>query len=144
MTPDTGSGQSASGSPGSPMGSCIEPCPSLVASTNISVLSPAVDRVRGDVKLVPVGAAHAANTFRWMQDRTLRRNVGLRNVPTLLTTRRWIARALRDAATCPFAILVAGEHVGNVVLDRIDRHLRTARLSIYIGSPAARGAGVGR
>ena len=51
---------------------------------------------------------------------------------------------MRDATIRPFAILVEGKHVGNVVLDRIDRHLGTARLSIYIGERSARGVGVGR
>ena len=81
---------------------------------------------------------------RWMRDRTVRLNVGVRTTPTLSTTRRWIARALRDDTIRPFAILIDGEHVGNVVLDRIDRHLGTARLSIYIGKRSTRGKGVGR
>jgi RimJ/RimL family protein N-acetyltransferase len=37
-----------------------------------------------------------------------------------------------------------GVHVGNVVLDRIDTHLATCRLSIYVGASEARGKGVGR
>jgi diamine N-acetyltransferase len=43
-----------------------------------------------------------------------------------------------------FAIILDGRHVGNVVLDRIDSVARTARLSIYVGEPAARGRGIGR
>jgi RimJ/RimL family protein N-acetyltransferase len=37
-----------------------------------------------------------------------------------------------------------GMHVGNVVLDRIDSHLATCRLSIYVGESDARGKGIGR
>lgn len=82
--------------------------------------------------------------LRWLRDPHVRENVGLRAIPTAERTRAWIRRATRDAATHALAIVVAGRHVGNVVLDRIDRDLGTARLSVYIGEADARGSGIGR
>ena len=81
---------------------------------------------------------------RWLRDPYVRENVGLRATPTAERTRTWIRRARRDAATHALAVVVGGEHVGNVVLDRIDRALGTARLSVYIGEADARGSGIGR
>lgn len=80
---------------------------------------------------------------RWMLDAEVARGVGLRATPTLESTRAWIDRALEDPTCHPFAILADEHHVGNVVLDQIDSHLRTVRLSIYVGDGARRGAGVG-
>ena len=82
--------------------------------------------------------------LRWLRDPYVRENVGLRATPPSERTRAWIRRATRDPATRALAIVVAGEHVGNVVLDRIDRELGTARLSVYIGEAGARGSGIGR
>lgn len=96
------------------------------------------------MRLARLDLGHAASMLRWMRDPRVRLEVGVRARPTAAATRRWIARATRDAATAPFAILLAGRHVGNVVLDRIDRHLGTARLSVYVGEADVRGAGVGR
>jgi RimJ/RimL family protein N-acetyltransferase len=78
-----------------------------------------------------------------MRDLEVRRNVGLRADPTLARTRHWISRAARDPATRAYAVLKAGTHVGNVVLDRIDPYARSARLSIYIGEGSLRGRGLG-
>lgn len=99
---------------------------------------------RGDVTLGELGDRHAAATFLWVSDREVARNLGLRRTPTLAGTAEWIAalRGREDARA--FAILVDGAHVGNLVLDQIDRYLGTTRLSIYIGPRAARGGGVGR
>jgi len=66
----------------------------------------------------------------------------LRQKPSLTKTEDWIRRAFRDAIVRPYAISLAGKHVGNLVLDRIDRYLATARLSIYIGEKDALGVGV--
>jgi RimJ/RimL family protein N-acetyltransferase len=79
-----------------------------------------------------------------MCDPEVRDNVGVRSEPSLDRTRAWIEQAAADPATMPFAIEWNGRHVGNVVLDRIDRYLGTCRLSIYVGETDARGKGVGR
>jgi diamine N-acetyltransferase len=97
--------------------------------------------IRSDVQLMRLGLDHAGNMARWMEDPAVRDNIGLRSEPSLERTQEWIARALADETVCAFAILAAGQHVGNVVLDRIDRHLQTARLSIYIGEGRGGGAG---
>src|SRR5918912_1731304 len=99
---------------------------------------------REDVRLAPLEMKHAGAMFQWMRDPTVSANVGLRTVPTLEKTQAWIARALEDDSTRPYAVLLHDRHVGNVVLDRIDRVLASARLSVYIGEAGARGCGVGR
>jgi RimJ/RimL family protein N-acetyltransferase len=96
------------------------------------------------VRLEPVGLKHADKMYHWMRRPDVAGNIGLRRKPTLERTRVWIERAQADDATRAFAILSRGQHVGNAVLDFIDRHLGTARLSIYIGEPEARGRGIGR
>jgi RimJ/RimL family protein N-acetyltransferase len=80
--------------------------------------------------------------YRWMCDPDVSANLGLRSQPSIEKTVAWIEGALADDSVEPFAILFQGGHVGNVVFDRIDRYLATARLSVYIGEPAARGAGI--
>lgn len=98
----------------------------------------------GDVRLVPLGLEHAAATAAWLEDPDVAGGLGLRREPSLENTRDWIERADEDPLCHPFAILAGGRHVGNVVLDLLDQYLETARLSIYVGDPRARGAGVGR
>jgi RimJ/RimL family protein N-acetyltransferase len=56
----------------------------------------------------------------------------------------WIERAVEAPDVAPFAVLYDGHHVGNVVLDRIDRRPLTGRLSVYVGETEARGIGIGR
>ena len=91
-----------------------------------------------NLELRPVEQAHAENMLRWMLDPEVAENVGLRATPTLERTREWIGKGDTDAC----AIIHDGHHVGNVVLDQFDMHLRTARISIYIGEPSARGRGI--
>lgn len=100
-------------------------------------------KLRSDVKVVPLTLGHAPNMCRWMCDPVIRKNIGLRSEPSLERTETWIKNALQDPTVRPFAILLDNRHVGNVVLDRIDSYLASARLSVYIGEPSARGAGVG-
>jgi RimJ/RimL family protein N-acetyltransferase len=99
---------------------------------------------RDDVRLGPLALEHAPRMLEWMKDRDVAVNLGLSREPSLAYTEEWIARALGDESVRAFAILVDGAHVGNVVLDQIDRRVGTARLSIYVGERAARGGGVGR
>jgi RimJ/RimL family protein N-acetyltransferase len=81
---------------------------------------------------------------RWTSDDEIRDGLGLRAASTREGTELWIARALADDTTRAFAIHDGGAHVGMVVLDRIDRHVGTARLHIYVGAPEVRGRGIGR
>lgn len=100
-------------------------------------------RPRGDVELVGLGPEHAEAMYRWMCDPAVAENLGLRREPSPERTRAWIAAASEDEGTRPWAVLLGGTHVGNVVLDRIDTYLGTARMSVYVGEPEARGQGVG-
>ena len=100
-------------------------------------------RWRDDVTLGPLLPDCAERMFRWMSDPAVSGNVGLRTAASLERTLAWIEDAARDPTMRAFAILLAGRHVGNVVLDRIDTRLGTARFSIYIGEPEARAIGVG-
>jgi RimJ/RimL family protein N-acetyltransferase len=79
-----------------------------------------------------------------MMDQELAQNLGLREKPSLEGTRAWIERAESEPGWQAFAILAEGDHIGNVVLDLLDDHLQTARLSIYIGDPRDRNRGYGR
>ncbi len=100
-------------------------------------------RLRRDVRLASLGFEHASNMYRWMCDTEVSQNLGLRTQPSLEKTRAWIEHALQDVSVCPFAVLLGDEHVGNVILDRLDDYLASARLSIYIGEPSRRQSGVG-
>ena len=95
-----------------------------------------------DVDLEPLSAEHAEDTLRWLEDPDVALGLGLRREPTVAGTRAFIERARADGACHPFAIVAGGSHVGNVVLDLLDEHLGTARLSIYVGEASARGGGV--
>lgn len=90
------------------------------------------------VELRPLEAAHAETMLRWMLDPDVAENVGLRSTPTLARTLDWIAKDSVDAR----AICHDGLHIGNVVLDQLDTHLETARISIYLGEASARGKGL--
>ena len=81
--------------------------------------------------------------YAWMLDPEVSDSLGLRSAPTPQRTIEWIRHAVSNDSTYPFAILLDGEHVGNVVLDRVDQYLSCARLSIYIGESNARGVGIG-
>jgi RimJ/RimL family protein N-acetyltransferase len=96
------------------------------------------------VELEPLSEIHSTAMFRWMCDPVVAENIGLSRPPSLESTREWIRNATEATDTAPFAILYDGRHVGNVVLDRIDSRLSTARLSVYLGEADARGSGIGR
>ena len=96
------------------------------------------------VRLVDIGPEHAPAMLGWMRDPVVAEGIGLSRTPSRDATLGWIGRAQADADVAAWAVLAGGTHVGNVVLDQIDRHLGTARFSIYLGEPDARGRGVGR
>ena len=96
------------------------------------------------VTLGRLRAGYAPAIVRWLRDPIVSANLGLRSEPTLAKTRAFIATAKTDDEVCARAILVDGKHVGNVVLDQIDRKVGKARLHIYVGDAEARGHGVGR
>lgn len=86
---------------------------------------------------------HAPAMFRWMCDPEVSKNLGLRRSPTFEYTTDWINHARSADDLHVYTILFKNTHVGNIVLDRIDTYLQTARLSIYIGDPAYRSQGIG-
>ena len=90
------------------------------------------------LELRPLARENAETMLRWMLDPEVAEDVGLRSIPTLERTLEWIARADVNAR----GIFHEGCHVGNVVLDQFDTHLQTARISIYLGEPTARGQGL--
>ena len=96
------------------------------------------------VTLAPLQAAHAPAIVRWLSDPVVSANLGLRSTPTLEKTLAFIAAAASDETLCARAIVLSGQHVGNVVLDQIDRRVDKARLHIYVGEASARGHGVGQ
>ena len=96
------------------------------------------------VTLAPLRPAHAPAIVRWLRDPVIRANLGLASKPTLGKTRAFISAAVEDETLCARAVLLGRRHVGNVVLDRIDRRVGRARLHIYVGEADARGQGVGK
>jgi RimJ/RimL family protein N-acetyltransferase len=101
-------------------------------------------RLRTDVAIGPLKMDLAANMFSWMQDPDVSANIGLSHAPSLDKTLEWIGNALQENSIWPYAIFLNARHVGNVVLDQVDRYLDCARLSVYVGASEARGSGVGR
>jgi RimJ/RimL family protein N-acetyltransferase len=100
-------------------------------------------KLRSDVSIGPLTLNHAPNMLSWMLDPEVSANIGLTRAPTLERTRTWIENALLGESIWPYAIFLNAAHVGNVVLDQADRHLGSARVSVYVGASEARGAGVG-
>lgn len=96
------------------------------------------------VALESLKLEHAEDMCRWAKDPEIAGNVGIRGPVSLESTRNWISKAQADDTRLAFAVTLDGRHVGNVVLDHLDRTTRDARLSIYVGDPEARGRGVGR
>ncbi len=100
--------------------------------------------LRDDISIARLGVKHAAKMAEWMTDPVVRDGVGLRTTPTIASTINWINEASENPLVRAFAIHLRDQHVGNIVFDRIDSHLSTARLSIYIGELSARGSGIGQ
>jgi diamine N-acetyltransferase len=100
-------------------------------------------RLRPGVTLGPIPRDSAERMLRWVSDPVVSGNLGLRDAPSLGKTLAWIAKAAADDSMRPFAVLLEGRHVGNVILDLIDQRLQKARFSIYLGEPDARAGGVG-
>ena len=96
------------------------------------------------VTLRPLTPDDAERMMTWFMDPDVRADVGVRREPSLAYTEEWLASEADDDSRCARAIELDGEHVGNVVLDRIDRESGLARLSIYVGEETRRGVGVGR
>ena len=96
------------------------------------------------MRLVPIDQSHGERMLVWMQDPALRQSLGIHAEPSAERTRAWIEHAMTSDDTKAFAIFDEERHIGNVVLDRIDRRLGTTRLSIYLGEAGVRGRGNGR
>jgi RimJ/RimL family protein N-acetyltransferase len=88
-------------------------------------------KLRAGVGVAPLTLEMAPQVFSWVSDPEVAGHLGLRSEPSLAKTEAWLARATSDDSLRGFAILLDGRHVGNVVLDLVDRQL------------SARGAGVG-
>ena len=101
-------------------------------------------QLRDDVTLRPLTAEDAPRMCRWVLDPAVANDMGLQAAPSLERTRSWIEQATSDETFLARAILLGGRHVGNVVLDRIDRRLACARLSIYVGESDQQSGGVGQ
>lgn len=93
-----------------------------------------------DVRLVPWTDGHDEQTVRWLNDPAIRASFGITAAVSLESHRRW--RATQPGVVA-WAILEAGQHCGNVLLDMNRRH-DSAYLQIYIGEPGAQGRGLGR
>jgi len=100
-------------------------------------------RARMALHLRPVVQGDARRMYAWLRDRQVSLNLGLRSRPTLAKTCAWIAKTVNDDSACALAIEVRGRHVGNIIFDRMDLYLSTARLSIYVGEAGSRLRGIG-
>lgn len=97
-----------------------------------------------EVTLAALDVTHAEAMLRWTSQADVAENLGLRTEPSLERTLAYIERTKTDPTYSAWAIMLGGRHVGNVILDQIDRRTERARLHIYVGGGAARGQGVGR
>jgi RimJ/RimL family protein N-acetyltransferase len=100
-------------------------------------------RLREGVQLVPLKVEQAGDMFRWMRDPEVYYNVGVRREPSFQATTEWIRRSSGDESTSASAVMLGERYVGNVILDRIDRFLMSARLSVYVGESTQRRLGIG-
>ena len=100
--------------------------------------------LRPDVTLATLSLEHAERMLEWVREPSVARNIGLRSEPSFERTVEWIEKSKSSDDVFAFAILVGGAHVGNVILDRVDRLVSSARFSIYIGDSEKRGSGIGR
>ena len=89
--------------------------------------------------LVPYAAGHDAQTISWLNNPQMQRDFGLSRHITQKSHRAWLAA---NPDTLIWAITGAGEHFGNVLLQATPSR-RSGYLQIYLGSPAARGRGIG-
>jgi RimJ/RimL family protein N-acetyltransferase len=96
-----------------------------------------------EIQLEALDTKHAPATFEWLEDSEIADGIGLTRSPSLKLTRDWIAAAKLDSTVRAFAIIASGQHVGNVVLDHINRPKGSCRFHIYIGDDASRGRGIG-
>jgi RimJ/RimL family protein N-acetyltransferase len=92
------------------------------------------------VFLTPWTDAHDVQTVAWLNDPHIRATFGITSQPTLDGHRRWKSG---QPGLSAFAINASGQHVGNALLLRDDRH-RSAYLQLYLGSAEHRGKGLGR
>ena len=97
-----------------------------------------------EVALRELTDADAEAMLRWMQDPEIADNLGLRRTPTREGTLAFLASARNDDSIVARAVVAHDVHVGNVVLDSIDRVIGRARLHVYVGDPDMRGRGLGR
>ncbi len=94
------------------------------------------------ITLENLAARHAEAIAQWMTDPDLRENMGIRSIPTLASTRQWLMDCSLNKDKLAFAILWGKWHVGNLIFDRFDPNLGTARLHIYLGKAEAKGKGL--
>ena len=100
--------------------------------------------LRVDVQITPLSSEKAEQTLLWLKDPDISKNLGLRKLPTLENTIKWIEEAQQNSKTQAFAILDNHRHVGNVVLEDINNFISTARFHIFIGENNLRRSGIGR
>lgn len=100
-------------------------------------------RVQAAVSLRPLTEEAAPRMLRWMQDPAVGEGIGLTQTPSLERTRSWIRSARESGTIRPWMVYVDGDHIGNIVLDQIDRKAATARLSVYLGEANMRNRGTG-
>ena len=93
--------------------------------------SDAIAKFDRDIRLEPLGLQHTSNMFRWMSDPEVSANLGLRSEPSLEKTQSWLSKALESREILGFAIMSDGSHVGNLVFDRLDEYLSSARISFW-------------
>ncbi|MBU1694408.1 MAG: GNAT family N-acetyltransferase [Verrucomicrobia bacterium] len=96
------------------------------------------------VALVPFSKDHVAQTFRWVSDPDLRRTFLIRGVPTWEGHLAYSDRVLADSSQKVFAILAAGQHVGNCGFKHLEPAAKRGEQWLYVGDRSWRGRGVGK
>ena len=96
------------------------------------------------VALVPFTKDYVRRTFDWVCNAELQRSFLMRGEPTWEKHAAYFDRVLADTTQRVYAILAAGEHVGNCGFKNLMLPVGLGELWMYIGDRSVRGIGVGR
>lgn len=95
------------------------------------------------ITLRPIDAGDLRRLVKWYSDPRVTHFLGRSSAITLAEQERWFRDYERKPDEQVFAIEVAGKHVGNLGLHRVDRAHRKAELGIVIGEMAFWSRGYG-
>jgi len=97
-----------------------------------------------DVSLSPLTEKHISKTFSWVQDPELQKLFLMGGKVTWSGHKEYFRKVLMDSTQRIYAILVAGDHVGNCGLKHLSLSKKEGELWIYIGESSLLNKGIGQ